>query len=145
MGRGTAIDVHAGGQSGKGGEEKDRPEDRWSRGPPQDGDSTALAARGVPQVDARVAPAVLTASGLLLGAEMRARTFGLGPSAPSSSAGGVSCARAFSGPGPATAGYPGPGLCASISRDAGPPGPGHWIRMCVPTLSEAWAHLGPVR
>ena len=36
------------------------------------------------------------------------------------------------------------GQCASVSRDAGPPGPGHWIRMCVLSLSGARAHLGPV-
>ena len=103
---------------------RSRCDDQRNEGPPQVGDSSAQAVRGVPQGDARVAPAVLVTSVLPLGAEKCAWTVGLGPSAPSSSAGGVSCARAFSGPGPATAGYPGPGLCACISRDAGPPGPG---------------------
>ena len=92
-------------------------------GPPPDGDpSSAPAGCVVPQ--AARCP-VLTASGLLLGAETRVRTAcGLGPSAPSSLAGVVSCIGAVRGPGPATAGYPGSDLCASISRDAGPSDPG---------------------
>ena len=90
-------------------------------GPPPDGDpSSAPAGCVVPQ--AARCP-VLTASGLLLGAETRVRTAcGLGPSAPSSSAGVVSRVWTTSGPGPATAGDSGPGLCVRISRDVGPPG-----------------------
>ena len=46
MGRGTAIDVHAGGKSGKGGGEKDRPEDRWEQ----------MCVLGPPAVRARLHP-----------------------------------------------------------------------------------------
>ena len=79
----------------------------------------------VPQVVARVAPAVLTASDLLKGVETSVRTVrGLGPSAPYLSTGAVLRARTVRGLGPTAAGYPGSGLCAGIFRDAGPLVPG---------------------
>ena len=97
----------------------------------------------VPQVVARVAPAVLTASDLLKGVETSVRTVrGLGPSAPCFPAGVVLRAGAVRGPGPAAAGYPGSDLCAGISRDAGPSDPGALDPVFA--LSVAWARLGPV-
>ena len=123
MGRGTAIYVTLLGRAER--EERRRTGLRIEEGSPPAGEIPAPAAGGVPQVVGCGAPAVITASTLLLGADSCVRTArGLGPSAPSSSAGLALCVGTVRGPGPASSGRPGMDLRVRVSRDMGPSVPG---------------------